>query len=73
MARGAVHARGDCILGPEVLETVAMIKEAVERLMDQARGANGFIMLNKYSEEYVLVRRNDIQLLLATWGEKKNT
>ena len=51
-----------------------MVKEAVARLMGHAAGQSGLLILpieNNELAEYVLVRRGDLELLLATWGEKK--
>lgn len=52
---------------------MSLVKPAVERLMDQARGAAGFVLIPTEDgfAEAVLVRRDDLQLLLATWGEKR--
>ena len=45
------------------------IREACERLMDAAQARFGAIVMSD-GEEHVIVRRADIELLLATWEEK---
>ena len=53
---------------------MSAIKEAAERLIGHANGKSGLLVLpieNNELAEYVLVRRGDLELLLATWGEKK--
>ena len=45
------------------------VREACERLMDAAQAKFGAIVMSD-GEEHVIVRRADIELLLATWGEK---
>lgn len=61
---------------------MSKVSEAAERVMQQARGASGFILLQGVEGvegdagkmeliEHVMVRRSDIELLLATWREKK--
>ncbi len=50
------------------------VKEACERLIGQAAGQSGMLVLpieNNELAEYVLVRRGDLELLLATWQEKR--
>lgn len=51
------------------------VREACERLMDAAQGKAGLLLLPVHEAdgfaEYVIVRRNDLELLLATWGEKR--
>ena len=46
---------------------------ACERLLDAAQGKGGLLVLNLEDGlvEVVLVRREDLELLLATWGEKR--
>ena len=52
------------------------VKEAVERLLEQAAGRGGLLVLptEQVGEfaECVLVRRGDLELLLATWEVKHN-
>jgi len=55
---------------------MSKIADAIHRLMDQARGLSGFILLESLDEnegmsEHVLVRRSDLQVLLATWWEEE--
>ena len=53
---------------------IGTVKEAVERLISHAAGHNGLLVLpieNNELAEYVLVRRGDLELLLATWNDKK--
>ena len=58
---------------------MSKIADAIHRLMDQARGLSGFIVLESLDEnegmsemsEHVLVRRSDLQALLATWWEEE--
>ena len=53
------------------------VKEAVERLLEQAAGRGGLLVLptEQVGElaECVLVRRADLELLLATWEVKHGT
>ena len=48
------------------------VQAACERLMDAAQGKMGLLVLNLEDgmHEVVLARREDIELLLATWSEK---
>ena len=58
----------------EMTTTIGTVKEAVERLISHAAGHNGLLVLpieNNELAEYVLVRRGDLELLLATWNDKK--
>ncbi len=53
------------------------VRAACERLMDQAQGRSGLLVLpvgdvGEFAE-CVLVRRGDLELLLAVWGEKTCT
>jgi hypothetical protein len=50
------------------------IRSACERLMDAANGHSGLLVLNLEDglTECVLVRREDLELLLATWSEKRS-
>ena len=52
---------------------MSLVKASVERMLDQARGTSGFLLVPTEDgfAECVLVRRDDLQLVLATWGEKK--
>lgn len=45
---------------------------ACERLMDSAQGRHGLLVVNFEDgiHECVLVRREDLELLLATWSQK---
>ena len=55
---------------------MSAVKEAAERLIGHASGKSGLLVLpieNNELAEYVLVRRADLELLLATWGEKRAT
>ena len=47
------------------------VRESCERLMDAAQARNGALVVQ--GKEYVLVLREDLELLLATWGEKRDT
>jgi len=49
------------------------VRMACERLMDAAQGKSGLLLLDLEdgTAECVLVRREDVELLLATWGEKR--
>lgn len=51
------------------------VRAAVERLMHQSAGTGGLLVqpTEQAGEfaEMVLVRRADLELLLATWGERK--
>lgn len=49
------------------------IKSACERLMAQSNGETGMLLLPVPDgfAEHVLVRRMDLEMLLATWGEKR--
>jgi hypothetical protein len=53
---------------------VNAVKAACERLMEHAAGRSGLLVLPCEDgvglAEMVLVRRADLELLLATWGEK---
>jgi hypothetical protein len=53
---------------------VSAVKAACERLMEHAAGRSGLLVLPCEDgvglAEMVLVRRADLELLLATWGEK---
>ena len=44
------------------------VRESLQRLMDAAQARYGAIAMEGH--EYVLVRREDVELLLAWWGEK---
>ena len=46
------------------------IRESCERLMDAAQARYGALIVQ--GEECVLVLREDLELLLATWGEKRD-
>jgi len=52
---------------------VNAVSDAVSRLMTQARGETGYVMVLTETgmSECVLVRREDLDLLLATWSEKR--
>ncbi len=53
---------------------MSTVAEAAERLMGHAAGQSGLLVLpieNNELAEYVLVRRGDLELLLATWSNKK--
>jgi hypothetical protein len=52
---------------------VSAVKVACERLMAQANGETGLLLLAVEDgfAEFVLVRRADLELLLATWHEKR--
>ena len=54
-------------------EGVSTVQFACERLLDAAAGKGGLLVLNLEDglAEVVLVRREDLELLLATWGEKR--
>ena len=45
------------------------IREACDRLMDAAQARFGTVIMSD-GEEHVIVRRADIELLLASWGQK---
>ena len=47
------------------------VRESCERLMDAAQARYGALVVQ--GEECVLVLREDLELLLATWEEKNNT
>ena len=55
------------------MSQVSRIHYACERLMDAAQGKGGLLVLSLEDglTEVVLVRREDLELLLATWGEKR--
>ena len=46
------------------------MREACERLMSAAQARYGALVVQ--GEEWVLVRREDLELLLATWSEKRD-
>ena len=46
------------------------VRESLQRLMDAAQARYGALAIG--GEEYVLVRREDIELILGWWGEKDN-
>lgn len=52
---------------------MSQVRAACERLLDSAQGKMGLLVLNFEDglQECVLVRREDLELLLATWGEKR--
>lgn len=54
---------------------MSQVKAAAERLIGAAGGQVGLLLLPADEPgglaEYVLVRRGDLELLLATWGEKR--
>lgn len=54
---------------------MSLVGAACERLMDAAQGKHGLLVLHTEPvgelAEHVLIRREDLELLLATWGEKK--
>jgi hypothetical protein len=52
---------------------MSKVHYACERLMDSAQGKLGLLVLNLEDglTEVVLVRRDDLELLLATWSEKR--
>ena len=58
------------------ITAVSTVKEAVERLMGHAAGKSGLLVLPSEDvgelAECVLVRRSDLELLLATWEVKHN-
>ena len=64
---------GVCDLARDSRVRVSGVRDACERLMDQAQGRAGLLVLNLEDglHEHVLVRREDLELLLATWGEKR--
>lgn len=47
-------------------------RAAAERLINQMNGACGVLVVGEgeQMQECVLVRRADLELLMATWGEK---
>ena len=51
------------------------VRMSCERLMDAAQGRSGLLVLHLEDglTEVVLVRREDLEALLATWGEKRAT
>ena len=46
------------------------VRESCERLIDAAQARFGALVIGEH--EFVLVRREDVELLLATWEEKRN-
>ena len=46
------------------------VRESCERLMDAAQARYGALVVQ--GEECVLVLREDLELLLATWRENQN-
>ena len=48
------------------------VRCAVERLLDAAQGKMGLLVINLEDglAEHVLVRREDLEMLLATWSQK---
>ena len=49
---------------------MSRVRESCERLMDAAQARFGALVIE--GSEYVLVRREDVELLLATWEEKRD-
>lgn len=59
-------------MGEQTGEGMSKVYYACERLMNAAQGRAGLLVLNFEDGMYecVLVRREDLELLLATWREK---
>lgn len=50
------------------MSPISRVRESCERLMDAAHARDGTLVVQ--GQECVLVLREDLELLLATWGEK---
>ena len=71
LGRHCVYAAA-CYLAPRrlagVVGAMTRVRESCERLMDAAQARYGALIVQ--GEECVLVLREDLELLLATWSEK---
>lgn len=55
-------------MAPVELVAMSHVRESCERLMDAAQARYGALVVQ--GQECVLVLREDLELLLATWEEK---